>query len=119
MDEENLIFIGGCMRSGTTILHKVLCAANEAHAYTTESWFLVDQLRAYIWSLKRYDVRHRDFFGEQENFDRFTRDIFSRYFQEARRNLDNPQTLILKNPEITPGNHLRSDPTFCPIPRSC
>ncbi len=89
------------MRSGTTILHKILCTANEAHSYITESWFLVDQLRSYLWSLERYDVRHKDYFGEQENFDRFTRDILDRFFQETRRNLSNPQTLVLKNPEIS------------------
>ncbi len=89
------------MRSGTTILHKVLCAANEAHPYITESWFLVDQLRSYLWSIERYDVRHRDYFGEQKNFDQFTRDILLRYFQVTRQNLSDPQALVLKNPEIT------------------
>jgi hypothetical protein len=52
-------------------------------------------------SLKRYDVRHRDYFGDQENFARFTRDILDRYFNEARKQLSNPQTLVLKNPEVT------------------
>ena len=101
MANDGLIFIGGSMRSGTTILHKILCAANEAHPYITESWFLLDQLRSYIWSLERYDVRHRDYFGDQENFDLFTRDILERYFNKARKQLSNPQTLVLKNPEVT------------------
>ena len=89
------------MRSGTTILHKVLCAANEAHPYITETWFLVDQMRSYLWSLERYDVRHRDYFGDQENFDRFTRDILDRFFLQTRRHLSNPQALVLKNPEVS------------------
>ena len=101
MDKEKLIFIGGSMRSGTTILHKILCAANEAHPYITESWFLVDQLRAYLWSLERYDVRHRDYFGDQENFDRFTRDILDRFIKQTRQHLSDPKALVLKNPEIT------------------
>jgi len=101
MSDEKLIFIGGSMRSGTTILHKIMCTANEAHPYITESWFLVDQLRAYLWSLQRYDVRYRDYFGEQENFDRFTRDIFERFFRQTRQHLSNPQALVLKNPEIS------------------
>ena len=101
MDDEKLIFIGGSMRSGTTILHKILCTANETHPHITESWFLVDQLRAYRWALTRYEVRHKDYFGEQENFDRFTRDTLDRFFREARRNLSNPKVLVLKNPEIS------------------
>jgi len=89
------------MRSGTTILHKVLCTANEAHPYISETWFLVDQLRAYLWSLERYDVRHRDYFGERENFDQFTRDILDRFLKETRKNLSHPKALVLKSPEIS------------------
>lgn len=101
MQDGKLLFIGGSMRSGTTILHKVLCTAEEAHPYITETWFLVDQLRSYIWSLERYDVRHRDYFGDQANFDQFTRDILDRFFSQTRKRLSNPKTLVLKNPEIS------------------
>lgn len=59
MADDKLIFVGGCMRTGTTILHRVLCSSPAAHPYITESWYLLDQLRIYVWSLRRYDVRQR------------------------------------------------------------
>lgn len=101
MANDRLIFIAGSMRSGTTILHKILCTATETHPYITETWFLVDQLHAYLRGRERYDVRHRDYFGEIENFDRFYRDTLERFFEVTRKNLSDPQVLVLKNPEIS------------------
>lgn len=101
MSEEKLIFIGGCMRSGTTILHRVLCAAEESHPYITESWYLLDQLRIYRWCLQRYDIRYKDYFGPRENFDRFTRNILQNYFDLTRSRYQPAKALILKNPEVT------------------
>lgn len=101
MANDRLIFIAGSMRSGTTILHKILCTAAETHPYITETWFLVDQLHAYLRGRERYDVRHRDYFGEIENFDRFYRDTLERFFKVTRKNLSDPQVLVLKNPEIS------------------
>ncbi len=81
MAEEKLIFVGGCMRTGTTILHRVLCSSPASQPYITESWYLLDQLRIYAWSLQRYDVRQKDYFGEKENFDEFTRNIVRNYIR--------------------------------------
>ena len=101
MIDEKLIFIGGCMRSGTTILHRVLCASHESHPYITESWYLIDQLRIYRWCLQRYDVRHKDYFGERAIFDEFTRNILRNYFFVTRVRYAPATALVLKNPEVT------------------
>ena len=31
MADDNLIFVGGCMRTGTTNLHRVLCSSPASH----------------------------------------------------------------------------------------
>ncbi len=99
MAEEKLIFVGGCMRTGTTILHRVLCSSPASHPYITESWYLLDQLRIYAWSLQRYDVRQKDYFGEKENFDEFTRNIVRNYFRMIGVRYAPATALILKNPD--------------------
>lgn len=101
MADDKLIFVGGCMRTGTTILHRVLCSSPASHPYITESWYLLDQLRIYVWSLKRYDVRQKDYFGEKENFDEFTRDIVRNYIRMIRTRYAPATAVILKNPELT------------------
>ncbi len=101
MADDKLIFVGGCMRTGTTILHRVLCSSPASHPYITESWYLLDQLRIYAWSLKRYDVRQKDYFGEKENFDEFTRDIVRNYIRVIRTRYAPATAVILKHPELT------------------
>ncbi|MFT5139306.1 MAG: hypothetical protein ACI9H8_001521 [Lysobacterales bacterium] len=98
---DSLIFIGGSQRSGSTILQKLICTANECHPMIGECWFLLHQLSAYQNQINNYDVLLEDYFGRRENFDQFTRNILSRFFDETRKNLSNPHTLVMRHPGIT------------------
>jgi hypothetical protein len=98
---DSLIFIGGSQRSGTTILQKLLGTANECHPIIGECWFVLHQLAVYDQMMAKFNMMLVDYFPERENFDRFTRDILSRFFDETRKNLSNPDTLVLKQPSLT------------------
>lgn len=102
MSEEGLIFLGGCMRSGTTILHRVLCSARESHPYISECRYLFDQLQLYALSRPGFDTVHKDFFGTPENLERFTKNILRNYFLMTRARYAPAPVLILKHPEATP-----------------
>jgi hypothetical protein len=98
---ESLVFIGGSQRSGTTILQKLVCTADECHPMIGECVFVTEQLNAYNNLLGNFDVWMSDYFGSRENYALFTRNILSRFFDETRKRLSNPATLVLKQPTLT------------------
>jgi protein-tyrosine sulfotransferase len=99
--EQNVLLIGGAMRSGTTVIHRVLCSAENTNPYISESWFLSDIMRMYRWNLTRYDVRHADQFGSVRNF----RDLIwmnvRHYLSMVSAKYNDPEILVLKHPELT------------------
>jgi len=101
MTTEKIVFVGGAMRSGTTILHRVLCTAEGSHPYIAESWYLLGQMRLYRDTMERYEVRGEDFFGPKANFDAHMRGLFEDHIDSVVR-LHSPATLaVLKHPELT------------------
>ncbi len=101
MAENKLIFIGGCMRTGTTILHRVLCASPIANPQINECWYVLGQLVMYEDGIREYDWRHKDYFGDKENFGEFTRNILRNYFLLTRIRYSPAEALVLKHPDLT------------------
>ena len=101
MNNEKIVFVGGAMRSGTTILHRVLCTAEGSHPYIAESWYLLAQMRLFRDTLEHYALRGQDFFGPKANFDAHMRKLFEQHIDNILRQ-HSPATLaILKQPELT------------------
>lgn len=89
------------MRSGTTVIHRALCCAENSNPYISESWFLSDILRLYRWNLTRYDVRHADQFGNVRNFRELIWLNIRQYISMVSVKYNDPEILILKHPELT------------------
>jgi len=99
--EPNVLLIGGAMRSGTTVIHRVLCSAENSNPYISESWFLSDIMRLYRWNLSRYDVRHADQFGNVRNFRELIWLNVRQYISTVSVKYNDPEILILKHPELS------------------
>ena len=100
-DQHNVLLIGGAMRSGTTVIHRALCTAENSNPYISESWFLSDIMRLYRWNLTRYDVRHADQFGHVKNFRELMWLNIRQYLAIVSVKYNDPEILILKHPELT------------------
>lgn len=99
--QSNVLLIGGAMRSGTTVIHRVLCTAENSNPYISESWFLSDIMRLYRWNLTRYEIRHADQLGNVRNFRELIWLNIRQYISMVSVKYNDPEFLILKHPELT------------------
>ena len=98
---QRILLIGGAMRSGTTVIHRTLCTAQNSNPYISESWFLHDILNLYKWNLSRYEVRSADQFGAERNFSELIKINMQYYFRMVSTRYQDPEVLIFKHPELT------------------
>lgn len=101
MAEESVVFVGGCMRSGTTLVQRILCAGKGANRLLGECQYLTALLAAYRSGLQSFDLFVRDYFPTPAAFDSFNARILKTFLEEARRNLGDPRHLVFKNPELS------------------
>ena len=101
MNNENVVFVGGAMRSGTTILHRVLCTAAGSHPYISEAWFLLDLVRLYRATLGGYEIRGLDFFGPRTMFDARMLAMVEAHVGDLARRYYPASRVFLKHPELT------------------
>jgi len=96
-----VLFVGGAMRSGTTVIHRALCAARNSNPYISESWYLSDLFEMYAWNLTRFDVRNKDQFGNTSKLAEIIYYNLQYYLDMVSEKYDRPEILILKHPELT------------------
>jgi hypothetical protein len=94
------MMIGGAMRSGTTIIHRALCAARNSNPFLSESWFLRDLLAMYRFRLARFAAMGEDQFGSAEAYSRMIADDVADYLRTVSARHGDPEVLILKHPEL-------------------
>lgn|GEM_PF-1382208 len=98
---QKVLYVGGAMRSGTTVIHRALCQARNSNPYISESWYLHDQFNLFAWNMERFEVRHADQFGEPEKLTDIFKFNLHYYLNLVSDRYDNPELLILKHPELT------------------
>lgn len=100
MSADSVIFVGGCMRSGTTLAQRILCAGKGAHRLPAECQYLVALLAAYREGRRGFDLFGPDYFGDLAGYDAFNRRIVGAFLDSTRAHLGNPAHLVLKRPEL-------------------
>jgi Sulfotransferase family len=115
MAAEQVIFVGGSMRSGTTLVQRILCAGKGAHPLPAECQYLVALLAAYREGSRGFDLFGRDYFGSVGAFDEFNRRILEAFLALARQRLGAPEHLVLKRPELA--HHFSDLAHLLPRPR--
>jgi sulfotransferase family protein len=97
----DLIIVTGCMRSGTSVLMSVICAAPETNDLVAECQYVTSQLATYRRELHPDRQRFlRDYFDDKPGLKAFTSRILDDFLSMTRERLGNPPVLALKNPEL-------------------
>lgn len=95
------IFVGGCMRSGTTVLQALLCRGEGTNDLIDEATLLTSLAHMYRWGLETFDDLHHQYFRDQENL----RQVASVWIDSMISNLGDihpdVETLVVKNPAST------------------
>lgn len=97
----NHIFIGGVMRSGTSLLQQVICTSKDTNQFINGCRYLTDQLKLYAQYSGADSLFADDYFENTGEFRAFTIGIIEKFLAEAWACNGRPSTLVLKNPELT------------------
>src|SRR5262245_16585535 len=100
MTGEDVIFVGGSMRSGTTLLQRILCASPDTHKFTDECQFLTAMLDLHA-AWRQQFTSLREFYGTPERFDHFAKTMVDSFLQATFDTLRPVRAIVLKNPKLT------------------
>lgn len=99
-DGQGVIFVGGCMRTGTTLLHRMLCASSDTHRFTDECQFLGALMDLYESWRQRFDWLE-DFYETPERFDAFAKTMVDGMLNSTATTLRPSKAIVLKHPHLT------------------
>src|SRR5215475_9684373 len=100
MKGESVIFVGGCMRSGTTLLQRMLCASPDVQPFTDECQFLTGLLDFLSAWRQRFDWL-KDFYGTPEGYEAYAKATIDAFLRSSFETQRPARTIVLKNPELT------------------
>jgi hypothetical protein len=96
-----VIFIGGFLRSGTTLMQSILCAGKGAGPLIGECVYLRGVVETYLRSLSLFDDHTKDYFDSPEDLRQFCAGQAGQFLEQTWRRLGEPEFLVLKHPQLT------------------
>lgn len=94
-------FVGGCMRSGTTVLTAILCTDPSTNPLIAEPQYLTGMMRLYRWGKRNFPAFLEDTFSSTDEFGAFSRKWIRDYLERTSLRWSPCRNLVLKNPELT------------------
>ncbi len=95
-------FVGGYLRSGTTLLQSILCNSPDCNPMIGEAVFLRGIVEAYRRSLQMFDLHAKYYFDDEEQLRRLCAGYTEDFLANTEKRLANPKHLVLKHPQLTP-----------------
>jgi hypothetical protein len=99
--EYTPVFVGGSPRSGTTLLHSLLCTSPHANDYVGEATYLTHLMRGFRLGISNFGHTTYFFDGRIE-FRDYHRALVRSVMDDHHRHLGEPEYLVLKDPLLTP-----------------
>jgi Sulfotransferase family len=93
-------FIGGCMRTGTSLLNSILCSDQTTNPVIGEVQYVTQMMHHYHWGQRHFHLYLKDTFEDRDAFKAFTADWLKDYLQRTQRRWQSCRHLVLKNPEL-------------------
>ena len=95
------IFVGGSLRSGTSLLQKVICSSTDTNPFINGCRYLTDQLSVYAKYIGSDNLFIDDYFGNTDKFRNFTKGVIENILAETWACTGRPDALVLKSPEMS------------------
>lgn len=99
---QTVIFVGGAPRSGTTLLHQVICTSARTNVYCPEITFVLPIVNSYVAGLANWSNHTHAFFAEKEHFRLHIKFLLETSLAHISLVLKDPEVLSVKNPNLTP-----------------
>ena len=94
------IFIGGAPRTGTTLVHGILCSDDKTFRMHKECTYLRFLLNAYAEGKKLWNIHTDDYFDNPQHYMFFNKQIINQYFHHAYNRFGKDKILIQKHPML-------------------
>lgn len=98
---KDIVFIVGARRTGSTLLHNLLCSSTDTHPYAGEFQILTKILDAFSWGQQNYDRLVRFYFRDKERLSAFQINAIRSLLGEAIAALAPRRCAVFKNPELS------------------
>jgi len=97
-----LVFIGGAQRSGTTLLHSILCSTQATPPPVAEDGTVRYLAMAYEDAIRRFDQHAGHFFKDRNEAAQFHRKLILSYLGQVASRWPEASHIVLKQPLLTP-----------------
>jgi hypothetical protein len=98
---DGILFVGGAMRTGTTLAARLLSSSGAANPLLAESQYLGALLDLDRHWRPQFDLFLADYFETPGDFEAFSRETCTRFIAIARHRYPDARPLVLKHPEST------------------
>ena len=100
------VFVGGAPRTGTTLLHALICTSPRVNDYVAECSYFSAFLNPYLVGLGAFNHHTRSYFDSQDAFRDFHTSILRTVLDRIWLRTLKPQILALKDPMLTKNFHI-------------
>jgi hypothetical protein len=101
-DHFTPVFVAGAPRSGTTILHAIVCAAEKTNGYINECSYFTAFMHPLLIGLNTFDVHTKHYFATREALIQNHSDVLNNELLKIWVRTGRPEVLALKDPILTP-----------------
>lgn len=96
------LFVAGAPRSGTTILHAIICASERTNGYITECSYFTAFLHPLLIGLNTFDVHTKHYFATRDALIQNHSAVLNNELSKIWVRTGRPEVLALKDPILTP-----------------
>jgi len=94
------LFICGCMRTGTTILQRIICSSEDLGNMKGECLWITYQLNTFQTLSSQFQSKLGDYFRDEQEYENYTKKSIDEFI--LRDSIDNGTNRpVYKNPELT------------------
>nr|WP_243358629.1 sulfotransferase [Fundidesulfovibrio terrae] len=94
------IFIAGYARSGTTLLHALICTSPDTNPFVKECSWLTKLIEAYAHGHATFHVHTNGYFKTLDDFTSYNVTLINGVLSDFWTGFRKPRTLVLKDPEL-------------------
>lgn len=96
------VFVVGAPRSGTTVLHALICSAPDVNDYVAECSYFTNLIKPLLHAWLHFDVHAHAYFSDRNELAHYHSELLASVLFDTWVQLGRPQTLALKDPMLTP-----------------
>lgn len=99
--EFDVVFVGGAPRSGTTLLHALICTGRRANDFIAECTYLTGLMAMHSDSVALFETHGKYYFDNVEELDKFHAKTVETFIQRTWEHVGKPEILVLKSPILS------------------